>query len=338
MDPEMQANRSAHVIGAAVVLLILPTVAVTLRLLSRWMSRAGFWVDDYVIVLAMVISWGPNVTNLFAIQHGFGKHMASLPNASASEWFKCLYAFEFLYTLGMTTVKYSVDFWETLAGALPSKRGGRCINVQSYFLSAGAINTITDFVLLALPIPILWHLRTGTRQKVLLTLIFTVGLTVCIVSVIRLVVLSQVNTSDITWNYVPAACWSAAEPSIAVVSACLPSLRPLFVRLIWHRPKPSSSNLPSWRNSNKKHIPLSRNGSTQGSFNRLHEFEGRDEGREGPWRTNSVTVFGGKGKRGSAGDEVVMEEDGEVPSGRIRARTEVVLTVSERVDWRDDLF
>ncbi|KAL8636285.1 MAG: hypothetical protein Q9228_006308, partial [Teloschistes exilis] len=45
-------------------------------------------------------------------------------------------------------------------------------------------------------------------------------------------------------NYVPAATWSAAEPSVAVVSACLPSLRPLFVRIVWggnHRPKPPPS-------------------------------------------------------------------------------------------------
>lgn len=149
-------------------------------------------------------------------------------------------------------------------------------------------------------------------------------------------------------NYVPAACWTAAEPSIAVVSACLPSLRPLFVRLIWrntHRPKLSSSkHLTSWR-SNKKQ---SRTGSTQGSFNRLNEFSTSldDSGGTGLWNSNTVKVFGGtKPKRGSGGkgkrEEVELEDHGseaEVPLGRIRAKTEVVLTISDRVDWRDDLF
>ncbi|KAL8687902.1 MAG: hypothetical protein Q9224_005021, partial [Gallowayella concinna] len=37
-------DRSSHVIGSAIVLIILPTVAVILRLLSRWMSKAGLWV------------------------------------------------------------------------------------------------------------------------------------------------------------------------------------------------------------------------------------------------------------------------------------------------------
>ncbi|KAI4139555.1 MAG: hypothetical protein L6R39_006225 [Caloplaca ligustica] len=225
MDPatstaDLYANRSAHVIAAAVVLLILPTLAVALRLLSRRMSRAGFWIDDYVVILAMVFSWGPNIINLLAVHHGFGKHMAILREASAIEWFKYLYAFEFLYSLCMASVKYSVlcflyrifpivqfrrllkaslvfvialtfscvlvsifqcipiyKFWETYAGTLAPQLGGRCIDVRLYFLLSGAINTFTDFALLALPIPILWRLRTGKPQKLLLTAIFTVGLT-----------------------------------------------------------------------------------------------------------------------------------------------------------------
>lgn len=41
-------------------------------------------------------------------------------------------------------------FWETLGGELAPQLGGRCINVRHYFLISGAINTFTDFALLAL--------------------------------------------------------------------------------------------------------------------------------------------------------------------------------------------
>ena len=68
---ELAQDRRGEVIGASVALLILPTLAVALRLLSRWMSRASFWVsclaysdkgedlsiyqwDDYTIILACV--------------------------------------------------------------------------------------------------------------------------------------------------------------------------------------------------------------------------------------------------------------------------------------------
>ena len=36
---------------------------------------------------------------------------------------------------------------------------------------------------------------------------------------------------DITWNYADAAVWSAVEPNVAVISACLPMLQPV-VKLV----------------------------------------------------------------------------------------------------------
>lgn len=98
-------------------------------------------IDDYVIVVAMVRACsgmagtglillidsllGPkhhqptglasNISLRFlclrpeiAVHHGFGKHSVVLGFDSTAEWFKYLYAFELLYTLGMATVKYSM--------------------------------------------------------------------------------------------------------------------------------------------------------------------------------------------------------------------------------------
>ena len=40
----LNADRGSHVVAASIVLLILPTIVVGLRMTSRWMSKAGFWV------------------------------------------------------------------------------------------------------------------------------------------------------------------------------------------------------------------------------------------------------------------------------------------------------
>lgn len=49
--------------------------------------------------------------------------------------------------------------------------------------------------------------------------------------------------------------------------------------------------------------------------------------------------------QGTPTEEEVMElsgpreeDEAETPINRIRAKTTVVLTISDRVDWRDDLF
>ena len=141
--------------------------------------------------------------------------------------------------------------------------------------------------------------------------------------------------------YVPISIWTAAEPSIAVVSACLPSLRPLFVRVVWggaHRPKPisypSSSSRYGGSNSHRK----TSHGYGDGSFNRLQEPD-----RAGSlWTNHNVNVYGGRSKGDAESDEVELglhgQEHEQIPMNRIRAKTTVVLTISERVDWQDDVF
>lgn len=51
-----------------------------------------------------------------------------------------------------------------------------------------------------------------------------------------------------------------------------------------------------------------------------------------------VSVYGGRGMRVGEEEYELGSQDGETPVGRIRAKTTVVLTISERLDWQDDLF
>ena len=41
---DLHANQGPRLIGTSVILLILPTIFVALRLVSRKLSKAGFWV------------------------------------------------------------------------------------------------------------------------------------------------------------------------------------------------------------------------------------------------------------------------------------------------------
>ena len=74
------------------------------------------------------------------------------------------------------------------------------------------------------------------------------------------------------------------------------------------------------------------------SFNRLPDSGNT---KTGSW-TNNVAVYGGKSAQGTGEESLELnsprEEDLETPMNRIRAKTTVVLTVSQRVDWQKDLF
>lgn len=52
---------------------------------------------------------------------------------------------------------------------------GRCINLEALIIAGGVINIITDFVILGLPMPLLWHLKIPARKKRQLSIVFSIG-------------------------------------------------------------------------------------------------------------------------------------------------------------------
>ncbi|KAL6717422.1 hypothetical protein ACLMJK_005337 [Lecanora helva] len=227
---------------------------------------------------------------------------------------------------------YPVDsFWNTLAGQNPRAQGGHCIDSFLYYMISGAVNTVEDFILLVLPIPMVWRLDASKNRKLVLTAIFLIGLTVCAVSIIRLTAFSRLVHADLTWTYVTPALWTSAESSVTVVGACLPSIRPLVARGIRarHAAKIGSQSshvslASSWRNGKGKD-------SFDGGFNKLPDVSG------GTWGwSNSMAVD----VRGGHDPESEEYEIGatSLPAKGIMVKTEVIQTIHERLNYHDELF
>lgn len=123
---------------------------------------------------------------------------------------------------------------------------------------------ILDFIVLVLPLPMVWGLDLGLRQKLVVTSIFMLGTlyadnpsldwpfsslywsftgifwdiltaacsSVCIVSVLRIIAFNLSNQGDPTYTTVDTATWSSVEQSVGIICTCLPTLRPLlrFIR------------------------------------------------------------------------------------------------------------
>lgn len=227
----------------------------------------------------------------------------------------------------------------------------RCVNEDSLLLVTGGINAAIDFLIIGLPIPLLWKLRTTTSQKGVLTGIFVCAGFVCIISIIRLVVLSRLTDFDVTWNYVDAAIWSAAEPCMGVIAACMPSLRPLIAVLLrgTHRGPTmhsksgqkdmSSSSRPVWSRRDTDGDEMDQ---TDGKgFTRLEEPTSPGWGHRG--LGHNVHVKGGRMKRkksipagaGAQDDQVSMEEM--VPQNGIKVKSDVTITTSDW-EYKDRIF
>ena len=165
-------------------------------------------------------------------------------------------------------VRYAWTRWD-------GESGGSCIDLNAGTWTHATFNIVMDVVVLILPLPELAKLLTTYTiwWKVRVMVMFSFGLIVTIVSILRLrTLIVFANTHNPTWDYLGAAIWSVVEISVAIICACLPMTKLFFTRM-----------LPQWlgfsvKASNYGHTPSGRaatarftidNGSGPGTANRL---------------------------------------------------------------------
>ncbi|MCJ1259543.1 hypothetical protein MMC24_007381 [Lignoscripta atroalba] len=165
---DLNANQGPRVLSISLALIALSGIAVTLRFLSRLLSKAGLWWDDWVVLGALFISWGPCICMIVAVRYGFGKHIEVAgpnPNIAASRWFKILYVFEVFYTAALAVTKYSIMLFYWRIFKTPHFKAALitiAVLVTAWFIAIGVAG-ITE----CLPVSDLWEVfltgRPGRR-------------------------------------------------------------------------------------------------------------------------------------------------------------------------------
>ncbi|KAL3455726.1 hypothetical protein BJX64DRAFT_297339 [Aspergillus heterothallicus] len=108
--------------------------------------------------------------------------------------------------------------------------GGKCGNQVTSFTVTGVINLVTDVIVLVLPMPSLFKLQMAMYKKVTLIAVFGLGVVTCVISALRISVLSTMDFADITYTMPKANIFSGIEPCLAVILASVPMMRPLLGR------------------------------------------------------------------------------------------------------------
>ena len=104
-----------------------------------------------------------------------------------------------------------------------------CISQTAHLLAAGCINCVTDFLVVALPIPTVLSLKFPRRQQIIVVGLFCVGFTVTIAGAVR-TYYTRVATNwyDISWDVYPVWITSSTELFVGMVSpsAFIPGIPP----------------------------------------------------------------------------------------------------------------
>ncbi|KAK3897943.1 Phosphoglucosamine mutase [Staphylotrichum tortipilum] len=248
---DLQDDRSSSIIVCAVVLCTVATAFVSLRFYVRATMLKS---EDWLILVAMEP----------ASRSGLGRHIATVAPAEMMEYLKSSWFQTLFYNLSLCLTKLSIlmlylrvlthdyirkvtwaaigivglyNVWGIcmyfsmcipLAKMWDPSLPGSCHPISVWF-ALTYLHIATDFILLLIPIPVVVTMTIPLRQKVGLMIVFTTGLFVCLISVLRTIWLNQYpNSQDITWDLVFVANWSTAELNAAVICACMPTLRPVL--------------------------------------------------------------------------------------------------------------
>ncbi|RWA12357.1 hypothetical protein EKO27_g2747 [Xylaria grammica] len=248
-------------------MVVLSTLFVALRFLARKVQRLTIGIDDYLILAGQTTLFAAAGLTFGMIHNGLGTHADTVSNERLTNFLKLLLAFECVYVTVIFIVKISIlrmyirifasrDFklaarvvegivlawWLSIAltcifqcnpvskAWLPLSPG-KCINLKAFFYGNALPNILTDIIILSLPIRQVLKLQTGKANKLSISFIFLLGSFVSFASIYRFTTLLVFNPLDATWTLAPSQAWCMIEISTGVVSACLPTMRPLGVRL-----------------------------------------------------------------------------------------------------------
>ncbi|GAP83085.1 putative integral membrane protein [Rosellinia necatrix] len=268
---DLLAKQETAIIVVALVSTAFATVALGLRIWARNFQRFGMMADDYLMIIALIFTYGTLVITILGAKAGAGRHLWSLHPQDIADIFRLLYSYTFIYAgsvsftklsillfyrrlfergstwfhirLGFAaffTIGYVLSIWAVAAALCQPTEffwtqflgaKGKCLDINASFLSLTVLNLVADLLVLVVPIPEILALKMSTKKKVGVLCVMLLGGLVCVVSAVRIWAFYRFTVEvDITWVQADVFLLSSVEPGFGIVSACLPSLRPLYRR------------------------------------------------------------------------------------------------------------
>ncbi|KAK0751657.1 hypothetical protein B0T18DRAFT_403057 [Schizothecium vesticola] len=265
-DPALLESRAHIPIIVVTVVLCLASTAVGLRSYTRAQLIRQLGMDDIAAICALVLATGSGIMVASNTLYGAGRHIDVVDKTQLWKYFRTFYISIVLYNASLTAIKITfllqyyrifttagmrrvvtgalafVSLWSisqllvTIFTCTPieafwsPEKGGTCIpNLPFWYINAAG-NILTDVIVFVVPLPALGGLNLRRSSKMLLLGIFSLGFFTCAISIIRIQYLRL--SPDVTWDNVESSCWSISELCSGIICSCLPTLRPLLIKLV----------------------------------------------------------------------------------------------------------
>ncbi|CAI6287712.1 unnamed protein product [Periconia digitata] len=259
--------------ASAVTLTVIATISVAMRIFTRAsVTQAGISMDDYMVIIALVLAITLLGLNFEHMKVGLGYHFWDVKTVDFVLPFQVytlcstiVYATSLIFTkisILLFYLRLSPQLWFRVAVwiliGITSCYGlmynllsifackpiaatwnlalmpqAECVGVLPKYMALSILNIVIDVLTLILPIPVVWKLQMSLRQKLSIILVFMTGGLVCIIAIRRTILLKPLMASaDYTWDAVEQFHWCFAEVDVAIVCASAPALKPFFVKYV----------------------------------------------------------------------------------------------------------
>ncbi|KAJ8066897.1 hypothetical protein OCU04_004282 [Sclerotinia nivalis] len=195
----MAETQQPTIWGLGIAFTIIAIAAVVLRFQARRIKAQKLEIDDWTILAALTT---------------YALELLTWPAVGMTKISVLL-----MYRLSCTPIASQWNFNLEFT----------CMNQEALFTTALATDVATDFLVLSLPMYKVWKLQIPTIRKIFIIGIFLLGGLVY-------TVLDDFPEADTTWIYAPVFYWTIIETNVGVLSACLPTLRPLQEQFLRNHP------------------------------------------------------------------------------------------------------
>ncbi|CAF9933487.1 MAG: hypothetical protein ALECFALPRED_005609 [Alectoria fallacina] len=109
---------------------------------------------------------------------------------------------------------------------------GFCGDQKSLDIFIGVFNLLMDITTVALPMPVLWGLQVRMKKKLIIAAMFSMGVAICAITVVRIKMTIDINAWNTQQQYATIALLACLEALLGVINACLPVMKPVFNKLM----------------------------------------------------------------------------------------------------------
>ncbi|PWY63651.1 hypothetical protein BO83DRAFT_411832 [Aspergillus eucalypticola CBS 122712] len=236
-----------------------------MRLYTKIHIMRMFWWDDVCLILAWMFSIVTQSVVLYGYTYGgYGVHMKYLSPAVLEIYVKTLLSAAIIYIPALAAAKFAllmlyyrllhmIRIWRiiiflvtfiiagytialTLGLIFPCQpiaknwdltiTTGHCVDRSGFYLATAITNTVSDIILIIIPIPVIVKLKLPLIQKLGVGCMFGIGCLTIITSIIRLVtILPLVTSEDQSYEIALAIISFIIEANFIIICPCLPYLK-----------------------------------------------------------------------------------------------------------------